>query len=286
MTRRSLTEHRGFSVLIIAVLISLLGYSFSIGQVADLKPQALQRIDVEEHLGGFISLYAAFTDDAGDSVVLARYFNRNHPVILVLAYYTCPMLCNLVMNGLADALKPLDLTAGKDYSIVTVSIDTTETAELAAAKKANYRKYLADDTIADNWHFLVGRGADIEILAKSVGFRYFYDEKQKQYAHAAVLTILSPQGEISRYLYGIEYKTQDLKFALLEAADGKVGSATDRLLLYCYHYDPQAGGYVLFAAKLMRLGGIVTVGALALTLGFFWFKEFRKKRIGSAKIVC
>lgn len=271
--------------MILAALCQTLFPSAATGQVVEQRPEELQKIDVDEHLGGFIPLYAAFIDDAGDSVTLERYFNKNHPVILVLAYYTCPMLCNLVMNGLSDALKPLNLTAGKDYSVLTVSIDTTETAELASAKKANYRKYLANDTIADNWHFLVGRRADIDILAKSVGFRYFYDEKQKQYAHPAVLTILSPQGKISRYLYGIEFKSQDLKFAVLEAAGGKVGSTTDRLLLYCYHYDPQAGGYVLFAANLMRLGGIAAVGMLAVFLGFYWFKEFRKSRAGFVKEV-
>jgi len=267
----------------VAALCQTLFPPAATGQVVGQKPEELQKIDVDEHLGGFIPLYAAFTDDAGDSVVLARYFNKNHPVILVLAYYTCPMLCNLVMNGLADALKPLNLTAGKDYSILTVSIDTTETAELASAKKANYRKYLGNDLIADNWHFLVGGRSDIDIVAKSVGFRYFYDEKQKQYAHPAVLTILSPQGKISRYLYGIEFKSQDLKFAVLEAAGGKVGSTTDRLLLYCYHYDPQAGSYVLFAANLMRLGGVAAVVVLAVFLGFFWFKEFRKSRAGFVK---
>lgn len=264
--------------IVTATILICLVYPVGKAQVADNKPAELQRIEVEEHLGGYIPLYLNFTNNEGQLVSLNSYFHRDKPVIVVLAYYTCPMLCTMVLNGLGDCIRDLNLEPRKDYEILTISIDPRESADLAAAKKNNYVNYVGKPAVADGWTFFVGEQNAIDSLAKSLGFHYYYDEKQKQFAHPAVVFVLSPDGEITRYLYGLEFKPKDLRFALLEAAQGKIGTTIDKIILYCYHYDPSAKGYVLFAAKLMRAGGAATVLLLALFLGIFWLRELRKPK--------
>lgn len=263
------------SILFIVVYIS----QVSIAQVIRQEPPELKKIDIQEHLGDKLPLDLKFTNDAGEEVALGRYFNRGKPVILVLAYYTCPMLCTLVLNGLANGLKQLSWTPGDQFQVLTVSIDPYETWQLAQAKKAAYLEAVGKPHSGDGWRFFVGQQDQIQALADTIGFKYYYDEKQKQYAHPAMILILTPDGEISRYLYGVSFSKQDLRLGLLEASEGRIGNTIDKIILYCYHYDPQAGGYVLFAANVMRLGGVVTVGALALILGIFWVKERRRKTI-------
>ncbi len=237
----------------------------------------LKRINVREHLGDHIPLYTTFTDDSGRTVTLGDYFNKGKPVVLVLAYYTCPMLCNLVMNGLSDGLKQLDLLPGKDFQIVTVSIDPRDPVSLAAAKRKNYLANYGKEGIDSGWRFLVGTQDQIAILADSVGFEFYYDKETEQYAHPAVVMVLTPDGRMSRYLYGIAFRKNDLKLALVEASQGKIGTVFDKFLLYCYHYDPDSKGYVLFAANLMKVGGAVTMLLAAVILTVFWLKERRRK---------
>jgi len=237
----------------------------------------LKRINVREHLGDHIPLYTAFTDDSGRTVTLGDYFNQGKPVILILAYYTCPMLCNLVMNGLSDGLKQLELLPGRDFQIVTISIDPRDPVSLAAAKRKNYLASYGKEGIDAGWRFLVGSQDQIAILADSVGFEYYYDKETEQYAHPAVVMVLTPDGRMSRYLYGITFRKNDLKLALIEASEGKIGTVFDKFLLYCYHYDPDSKGYVLFAANLMKLGGAVTLLLAAIILAIFWLKEKRRK---------
>jgi protein SCO1/2 len=252
-------------------------------QVVQENPDDLKNIDVEEHLGDTIPLELEFTADNGEMVRLEKYFQREKPVILILGYYTCPMLCNLIMNGLTDALRDFPWLPGREFQIVSVSIDPTETEVVAAAKKKNYINSLGKPGVENGWDFLTGPEENSRKLAESVGFKYFYIEDRDEYAHPAVLIILTEKGEISRYLYGIQFKKQDLKLALTEASEGKVGSTLDRLILYCYHYDPKAGGYVVFAGNIMRLGGLLTLLILAGLLVRLWLREHRKKTLNINK---
>ena len=234
-------------------------------------------IDVEEHLGERIPLDLEFTNDEGKKVKLDEYFHQGKPVVIVLAYYNCPMLCTLVLNGLADAVKQTGWTAGKEYKIITVSIDTSETAELADQKRKSYLKYLARPDGDAGWRFHVGEQSQILGLASALGFKYFYVEDRKEFAHPAVVFILSEDGKISRYLYGIQFKERDFRLALVEASEGKVGNTLDRLLLYCFHYDPNAKGYVVMATNVMKLGGVATILLLGIFLAIMWKRDRNSK---------
>ncbi len=271
------------SSIIIALLI-LSSFSTGFSQVIKDKGNdaELQKIDVEERLGDVIPLDLNFIDDKGQTVSLNSYFNRERPVVLVLGYYTCPMLCNLIMNGLSDVLREIPWRPGSEFQVVSVSIDPTETDLVASAKKKNYIESIGKPNIADGWAFLTGSADMSKKLADAVGFKYFYNEENDEYAHPAVLVILSPEGKISRYLYGIEYPERDFRLAITEASEGKVGSTIDKLILYCYHYDPALGSYVLFAENIMRLGGLVTVILLAILLFTLFLRERRKKLLGMA----
>ena len=248
------------------------------GQTIEKDPAELRGIDIEEHLNETIPLDFHYIDDHGDSVTLEKYFNQNKPVILIMGYYSCPMLCGLVMNGVSKAAKQIPLTFGKDYQIVSVSIDTAETDLIASAKKEEHLKQIGVPENSDGWMFLTGEGSQSRGLADAIGFKYYYDAKKGMYAHAAVLTILTEDGKISRYLYGIEYNPNDLRLALLEAAQGKVGNTIDRIILYCYHYDPTEGGYVIFAGNVMKIGGLLTLLILGGFIGLLWRRDKRKKR--------
>lgn len=247
-------------------------------QVADFAPPELEGIDVIEHLGDTIPLDLRFQDDTGKVVPLGDYFNRGKPVILILAYYECPMLCTLVLNGMSEGVSKLSWVPGSDFQMVTVSIDPRETPELAAGKKKVYLENLSRPVEGDGWAFLVGEESQSRALAEALGFRYLYDEKTKQYGHPAVAFILTEEGRLSRYLYGIEFSPRDLKLALLEASEGKIGSTLDRIILYCYHYDAESQGYVVFATNVMKLGGAVTLAVLLIFLGMMWIRERRKTK--------
>ena len=243
-------------------LISIFAPQLHSAQAVQDKPQELQGIDVEEHLGQKIPLDLQFTNENGQLESIGSYFNQGKPVILILAYYECPMLCTLVLNGMAFGVNQLDWTMGQEFQILTISINPVETPDLAAAKKVNLLNTIQKKKIDSGWRFFVGSQDQITRLADAIGFKYYYDEHQKQFAHPAVATILAPDGRISRYLYGVDFKKQDLRLALLEASEGKIGNSIDRIILYCFHYDPTARGYVLFATNVMKLGGLATVIAV------------------------
>jgi protein SCO1/2 len=242
----------------------------------------LQDIDVDEHLGESIPLDLSFTNEKGEKKALQSFFDNDKPKILVLAYYNCPMLCTLVLNGLSETIRAMQLKPAEDYEILTISIDPSETPQLAEAKKKAQIGEIDKRGLDIGWHFFVGRDSSIRALADAIGFKYFYVEEREEYAHPAVLVVLTPDGMISRYLYGIEYPEFNLRLALLEASEGKIGSTLDKLILYCFHFDPGANGYVMFAANVMKLGGVATLIILGLFLGGFWFREIRKKRLTSA----
>ena len=237
---------------------------------ADQTPPELEGVGIEERLGNRIDLSLEFIGEDGYPHALREYFAAGRPVILNLVYYSCPMLCTLVLNGQTEALRQIPQTAGKEFELVTVSIDPTENYKMAAAKKAVYMASYERET--KGWHFLADYRNNVARLAEQVGFRYRWDDRTKQYAHAAAIMVLSPDGMVSRYLYGVRFRPLDLRLALAEAASGKTG-VSDRILLYCFHYDPAARSYTLVAMNIMRAGGALALLALVFVLYRFWRRE-------------
>jgi protein SCO1/2 len=247
-------------------------------QLADQVPPVLEDVGIEEHLGAKVPLDLEFRNEGGDWITLGDYFDGERPVILTLNYYRCPMLCGLMLNGVVDGLENLKWTPGDEFEMVTVSINPLETPELAMAKKQNYLKRLERPSAAQGWHFLTGRELEIDRLAETLGFSYTYDPETQEYAHAAAIMVLTPDGRVARYLYGIEYPAKRLKFALLEAAEGSIGSTLDQLILYCYHYDPTNRRYSPVAMNIMRVGGGASALILGISLSILWVREWRRKK--------
>jgi len=243
----------------------------------NVLPSDLEEVKVVEHLGETVPLDVVLTDHTGRQVTLGDYFGKGRPVILNLGYYGCPMLCGLVLNGLTKGLKNLDWLPGEQFDVVTVSIDPNEDTELARAKRASLLEELDRPGAEKGWFFHTATKAEIDRLSKALGFGFRWDEKGKQWAHAAVIMIASPDGKLARYLYGIEFSPKDLKLGLLDAAEGKIGSPAEQLLLFCYQYDPNAGGYVLFARNMMKLGGAITIAALGTFLFVMWRRSPRRE---------
>ncbi len=252
------------------LLLCLLAAAFQLAADQPLPPE-LRGVGVDEHLGQGVDLNLTFTAEDGYPVPLRSFFHQNRPVLLNLVYYSCPMLCTLVLNGQTAALKNVPWTPGNEFEVVTISIDPTDTFDLAQRKRASYLESYGRP--AAGWHFLTDDHGNAKKLADQLGFRYRYDESQKQYAHPAVVMILTPEGKVSRYLYGINFSPRDLRLALTEASESKFSLSTDRILLYCFHYDPQTHGYVLFATNLMRAGGLLTVLILGFVLLRLWRRE-------------
>jgi protein SCO1 len=236
-------------------------------------PGVLQEIGFDQHLGDAIPLDLTFTDEDGRAVMLADYFGQK-PVVLSLVYYECPMLCTLSLNGLAGALEVLSFVPGQEFEVVTVSFDPKETPSLAAAKKKAYLSRYRRPGAKAGWHFLTGSQASIDALTRAVGFRYVWDDVTRQFAHPAGIVVLTPQGHISHYLFGVEYAPKDLRLALVSAAGGAIGNLADQVLLLCYHYDPQKGTYSASILKIVRVAGAMTL----LGLGAFILSATRKKR--------
>jgi len=233
----------------------------------------LRDIGIDQRLNEQVPLDLVFRDETGKLVRLGDYFGEK-PVILSLVYYECPMLCTLVLNGLLKSLRALSFDVGKEFNVVTVSFHPGEIPTLAAAKKAEYIQHYSRAGAAEGWHFLTGEAGSIKRLAQAVGFRYIYDAKQNQFAHASGIMVLTPQGRLSHYFYGIEYSPRDLRLSLVEASANKIGSPVDQLLLYCYHYDPTTGKYGVIIMNVIRLAGLGTV----LALGAFMVVMFRRDR--------
>jgi protein SCO1/2 len=247
-------------------------------------PANLVDVGIEEHLGETVPMDARFKDETGKEVELASYFKPGKPVLLNFAYFQCPMLCNMVLNGMLEGMKKIDWTAGNEFEVVTISIDPRETPELAAAKKQSHIEALGKPEAAPGWHFLTGDEKQIDKVANAIGFKYQYIKASNEYAHAAGVFTISPAGKISRYLYGVEFKKKDLRLALLDASEGKALSIGDKLVLFCYRYDANAKGYVLFARNFMKGGGYVVVACLALLLGGLWRKEFKRRDVAQRPV--
>jgi protein SCO1 len=241
-------------------------------------PKQLENAGITERLGETVDLNLTFTNENGETVPLRSFIRDNKPVLLSLAYYNCPSLCNFHLNGVNDTLRQLKAPTGTEFNFVVVSIDPRETPELAKAKKEAYLKAYGRPEGADGWHFLVGSEEQIKALADQVGFGYQWDEEQQQYAHAAAAIALTPEGKISRYLYGIVFDPQTLRLSMLEASNGKVGTLVDKLILFCFHFDPKTNKYSLYAFNVMRAGGVMIMAVLAMFLVPFWFRSRREVR--------
>jgi protein SCO1/2 len=235
-------------------------------------PRELDGVGVEEKLGTVIDGSLEFIGENGRPVAISSYLNQGRPVILNFVYYSCPMLCSMVLNGVTQSLRDITWTPGKEYEIVTISFDPRETHELAAAKK---QAILASfDRPAPGWHFLADNNDSAKKLASQVGYNYHWDKSRSQYAHTAALIMLTPDGKVARYLYGIKYKAFDLRLGLTEAAQGRLqGTKMEQLMLYCFQYDPNARSYVMTARNIMRAGGAMTVLILGATLMKLWRKD-------------
>ncbi|UCE02921.1 MAG: SCO family protein [Candidatus Latescibacterota bacterium] len=228
-------------------------------------PTPLREVGFDQNLGGSVPLDARFSDEQGNEVELGRFFGER-PVILSLVYYECPMLCSMALNGLVGSLRVLDESIGDEFEVVTVSFDPEETSALAAGKKQSYVASYAREGAADAWHFLTGEAESIRELTNAVGFRYVYDEQTAQFAHAAGIVLLTPEGKIARYFYGIEYPGRDLRLGLVEASEGRIGNVVDQVLLYCFQYNPETGSYAAVALNIVRLAAVLTIVGIALLL--------------------
>ena len=258
------------STLLIACLFTVLPvYAQATGQL----DAVYDGIGVDQMLGDQIPPEATFFNENGEQVLLADYFEGDRPVILTLMYHNCPMLCNVLMDGFTRALKELEWAPGSNYDIVTISINPAESYELASEKKAHYISQLDKGDVGEGWHFLTGSEESINAVAESIGFRYRWLDDIEQFVHPAIITILTPDGIISRYIQGLDFEPRDIRLALVEASDGSIAEAIDLIALYCLQYDPESNSYVAHASNLMRLGGFVTVIVLGAMLFAFWRRE-------------
>lgn len=266
-------------IVVFATALALVAVAPAEAQRMEPAPSDLEEVGVAEHPDAQIPLDLAFRDATGERVTLKEFFDGTRPVILTMNYSNCPMLCSLQLNGLLEGLQGLEWDLGENFQMITVSIDPKESPERAALTKQKYLKMYGRPGVGDGWHMLTGNEENIRKLAGTVGFGYSFVEDTGEYAHAAVTFILTPDGRVSRYLYGIEYDPQTLRLSLVEAADGKVGSTFDQFLLTCFHYDATKGRYGPAAVKIMRMGALVTVVVLGGALLMFWRSDIRRPNV-------
>jgi protein SCO1/2 len=276
------TTRRGRSAVVASLIAFVLLLLVSLPRVAQAQvagmPPELAHVGVNEHLDGALPLDTKFRDHTGKPVTLRDFYDGKRPVVLTFAYHSCPVLCSMVLNATAQGLRGIGWTVGKEFDVVTISIDPEESLEKTANKRASILAEYGASRGHDGkgWHFLVGDKASIAAVAAAAGFEYQYDADQKQWGHPSVLMITKPDGHMARYLYGLEFPANDLKLGLLEATEGRSISTVEQIILFCYHYDPQGGKYVLVAQRVMQVGG----GAVGLLLfGFlalFWGRELKK----------
>jgi protein SCO1/2 len=251
------------------------------GTSSELVPDILEKVGIDQKLNAQVPLDAVFRDEEGRQVKLGDYFGKK-PVVLSLVYYECPMLCTQVLNGAVAAFKVLNFTVGNEYEVVTLSFNPKETPAMAAAKKQTYLAKYGRPEGAKGWHFLTGEKPAIDAVAGAVGFRYTFDQASQQYVHASAIMVVTPEGRVSKYFYGIEYPPKDLRLGLIEASGGRIGTPVDQVLLYCYHYDPHSGKYSMVVMNVLRLGGVLTVALIAGFIVTMWGRDRRKSKNAAA----
>jgi protein SCO1 len=277
--RRRVLARRALAALLLAAAA---GRALPNAPAAKL-PEPLPRIGYDQRLGARLPLDLPFRDEAGRAVRLGDYFGRR-PAVLVLAYFRCPMLCDVVLAGLASSLKVLAFDAGRQFDVVVVSFDPKDTPALAAATKQKALARYGHPGAAAGWHFLTGAQESISAVTRAVGFRYAYDPRLDQFAHAAGIVITTPEGRLSRYLYGIEYPPRDVRLSLIESADHRIGSPVDQLLLYCFHYDPATGRYSAMILNVLRLAAAATLAGLVVMIVLLRWRERRTSPGGSVPV--
>jgi protein SCO1/2 len=238
------------------------GFSQPEGPPSDLKPEQLVEVTFKQRLDEQLPLDETFTDEYGRTVRLGQYFNKQRPVILAFVYYTCPMLCTQVMRGISSSLKALPFTAGIEFDVLLISFDPRDTPADALKKKQEHLAQWRAENSSGGWHLLTGQEPAIERVTKAAGFTYKFDPVSGQFAHVSGVLVATPQGTLSRYFYGVEYSPKELRMAIVDSGEGKVGSLVDELMLFCFHYDPETGRYGATVMNLVRLGGVLTVGAM------------------------
>jgi len=244
------------------------------GTVATARLPQLEHVSFKQKLKSQLPLDTHFKDENGRDVTLGQYFDGTRPVVLAFVYYSCPMLCTQIMNGVSRTIKVLPFTPGNDFDVVFISFDPRDKPETASAKKIALMNYWSMQNQSGAWHFLTGEEPQIKRVTSAAGFFYMWDERSQQYAHLSGVLVLTPDGRLSRYFYGVEYSPKELRLALVESGEGRVGSLVDELLLYCYHYDPSQGRYGVIVMNLVRLGGVLTLLALG---GFIYFMRRQEK---------
>ena len=281
----SSTIRNTFVIALLAVCASVSAWSQAAPKlqpgdaIPNQKPSILDQVGLDQRLNQQVPLDLAFVDDNGQAVQLQQYFGQK-PVLLMLVYYQCPMLCTQVLNGFTGAMNGIvRFNIGREFNVVTVSIDPRDTAQDAAAAKKRYLQRYRRAGAAEGWHFLTGKKDQIDALAQAVGFRYAWDPEIKQYAHASGIMLLTPSGRVAQYYYGIEYAPRDIQFGLIEASKGKIGNVVDQVLLYCYHYDPRQGKYGAAIFNVLRLTALATV----MALGGFMLIMFRRDSLAARK---
>jgi protein SCO1/2 len=271
---RSIT---GILVLLLAAAVNAQTIPDNVGLAAKSLPPVLQNVGFEPQLNAQLPLDIAFRDEAGRNVRFRDYFGRK-PVVLALVYYGCPMLCNQVEQGVVGTLRMLSFNPGRDYEVVFVSFDPRESPDMAAQKKESAMSHFRRPETAPGWHFLTGSKESIDALTKGANFRYSFDEKANLFAHASGIMLLTPNGRISRYFYGVEYPSRDVRLGLVDASAGKIGTPVDRALLFCYQYDPSSARYSASILAIIRLGGILTVVCLVAAILIFRRRESNAAR--------
>jgi protein SCO1 len=272
----------GFAALLtVGTLVGAQTIPGSVGKSSAGLPPALLNVGFEPPLDGQLPLDLGFRDEAGRAVHLRDYFGQQKPVLLALVYYGCPMLCNQVAQGVVGSLKMLSFDAGRDYDVVFVSFDARETPDMAAKKKESAMTHYGRRETASGWHFLTGSQDSIDALTQAANFRYSFDAKSGIFAHASGIMLLTPDGRISRYFYGIEYPARDVRLGLVDASAGKIGTPIDHLLLYCFQYDPSAARYSTTILRIVRLGGIATI--LVMVAGILIFRRRDARALGGTE---
>lgn len=268
-------------ICVITAILLLAGAAWAQGMTqgmmsppASMRPPGLKNVGIEQHLDEQIPPSLAFRDETGKAVELRDYFGKK-PMVLNLVYYQCPMLCGEVLSGLVSALRVLKFDVGKEFDVLTISFDPKETPEMATAKKAEFLKRYGRAGAENGWHFLTGPQSSIDALTKAAGFQYQYDPKTEQFGHATAIMVLTPEGKIAQYYYGVEFAPKDLRLGLVQASQNKIGTVVDEVLLYCYHYNPDTGKYGAIISRILKLAA----GATMLVLGAFLIVMFR---MGSA----
>lgn len=247
---------------------------------SEANARLLEQLQIQEQLGEYLPADLRFTNEQGEEITLGSLFESGRPVLLNLIYFSCPSICSLILNGVADAVEQVRWVPGREFDVITISIDASEDHHLAAEVKQGFVSRMDKPGIQDGWHFLTGTQENIDRISDAVGMPFIWSDEAQEFLHGSAIMFVSPEMRITRYLYGVAYRELDVRNALFDAAGGRVGSTLERIALYCFTFDPDSGSYVPYAMNIMKVGGVVILLGLGLFLGFFWLRERKKEASG------